>query len=719
MYNFKFVLVLFFGSAQLLSAQEDWLIDPTSYKTIVKFSQDSSHLTVSNGLIKNVYNLNETVTRIHFENQFNQQSILRAVQPEAILSIQGVSWKVGGKKGQPNQAFFMPAWEHLLKTDSNTFLIQDIKVSPITDHLPWEKPSGHLQAWPPAGKEIIFNFQSVSGHSSSLMVKKINNLTVEVHYAYYDGLPAYSKWLVIRNNGRESIKIDRVTTELVAAVERVSWVESGTIPYPRPLLHVETDYAFGGMSAEVANDHVVHWTKDPDYSSQVHYLRETPCLLQVSPDSGPSIHLDAGMSWTSYRTYVLALDGEDRERNGLAQRRLYRSIAPWTLENPLMMHVRHADWTTVKNAIDQCAETGFEMVILTFGSGFNLENDSVSSLNQYKKYADYAHNKGIRIGGYSLLASRSIAPDQDVIMPDGLTPAFGHSPCLQSEWGLAYFKQLYRFYEYTGFDLLEHDGSYPGDVCASYQHPGHQDLADSQWKQRQLIADFYAWCRKKGIYLNVPDYYYLSGSNKNAMGYREVNWSLPREEQVIHTRQNIYDGTWEKTPSMGWMFVPLTEYHGGGTAATIEPLHEHLDHYEQMITSNLAGGVQACYRGPRLYDTPETKAMVTKWVQWFKAHRQVLEGDIIHMRRADGRDLDYWLHVNPAGAEKALLTVFNPLDHSVTKTIKVPLYYSGLKTKTSCTDPNGKVVSVDLHRDYTVPLEVHLKARGFSWYIFR
>ena len=29
---------------------------------------------------------------------------------------------------------------------------------------------------------------------------------------------------------------------------------------------------------------------------------------------------------------------------------------------------------------------------------------------------------------------------------------------------------------------------------------------------------------------------------------------------------------WTKAPSLGWMFVPLTQYHGGGTAATIEPL---------------------------------------------------------------------------------------------------------------------------------------------------
>jgi hypothetical protein len=37
----------------------------------------------------------------------------------------------------------------------------------------------------------------------------------------------------------------------------------------------------------------------------------------------------------------------------------------------------------------------------------------------------------------------------------------------------------------------------------------------------------------------------------------------------------------KKTPSMGWGFVPLTRYHGGGPEAILEPLSEHLKDYEQ------------------------------------------------------------------------------------------------------------------------------------------
>lgn len=359
------------------------------------------------------------------------------------------------------------------------------------------------------------------------------------------------------------------------------------------------------------------------------------------------------------------------------------------------------------------------MVILTFGSGFDIENNSPEYLAEMKKYADYAKSKGVEIGGYSLLASRKIGNGQDVVMPEGMTPTFGNSPCIGSEWGEAYFQKLYNFYQQTGFTLLEHDGSYPGDVCTSHDHPGHRGYEDSQWNQYQVISDFYQWCRSQGIYLNVPDYYYLAGSNKSGMGYREVNWSLPRAQQLVHTRQNIYDGSWVKQSSMGWMFVPLTEYHGGGAAATIEPLNEHLDHYQGMITSNLGGGVQACYRGPRLYDTEETKAMVTGWVDWYKAHRSVLEGDIIHLRRPDGRDIDYWLNVNPGGEEKGLLSVYNPLDVPVKKEIYVPLYYTGLAQKAVVSDNDGVAKTYDLDREYGIRLEVEVPANGFEWFLIK
>ena len=201
------------------------------------------------------------------------------------------------------------------------------------------------------------------------------------------------------------------------------------------------------------------------------------------------------------------------------------------------------------------------------------------------------------------------------------------------------------------------------------------------------------------------------------MGYREVNWSLPRAEQVIHTRQNIFDGTWTKRCSMGWMFVPLTQYHGGGAAATIEPLDEHRDHYERMLVSNLAMGVQACYRGPRLYDCDETAAMVKTQVDWYKKYRDILESDVMHGRRADGRDIDWMLHVNPRLTQRGMLVAFNPLDEPIERTISVDLYYTGAVGSVMIREREGEPKRYELDRLNCVELTMTIPTRSWAWFV--
>ena len=215
----------------------------------------------------------------------------------------------------------------------------------------------------------------------------------------------------------------------------------------------------------------------------------------------------------------------------------------------------------------------------------------------------------------------------------------------------------------------------------------------------------------------MPDWYFLNGSNKNGMGYREVNWSLPRARQIMLARQNIYDGTWEKTPSMGWMFVPLVEYHGGGAEATLEPLEAHLDAYGAHLAQNFGCGVQACYRGPRLFDGDRTREVVKKWVDFYKRYRAILESDIVHLRRPDGRDIDGVLHVNPALEICGLALFFNPLDNEVVRTWKLPLYYTGLRDRALIRTGEGEPRECLLNRHYEVELELKVPAHGVSWYV--
>jgi hypothetical protein len=136
--------------------------------------------------------------------------------------------------------------------------------------------------------------------------------------------------------------------------------------------------------------------------------------------------------------------------------------------------------------------------------------------------------------------------------------------------------------------------------------------------------------------------------------------------------------------------------------------------------ANLFGaGVQACYRGPRLYDTDETKAVVKHWVDFYKRYRQILDSDIIHLRRPDGTDWDGILHVNPAGKEKGLLMLYNPLQESITRELSIPVYYTGLTDKVRVEDESGKSKTYNVCRDYNISLTVTLPAKGYSYFVMK
>jgi len=712
-------LAVAFFTVGLTAQQPDWLLDPSPYVAVAERDAARGELTLDNGLVRLHLCTGGRFALLGLEQRTAERQLLRAAAPLGSFVIDGEEFAMGGLTGQPNRAFLADGWLAEMKPDPTAFRAIEVAIGPIEERFGWKRTRYHdtSAVWPPAGRHVQIRCVPPDG--------KLAGVTAIVHLEIYDGIPLVSHWLELHNGGDRAIEVDSFTSLRLPIVEAESRVEPQRLGVRLPNLYVETDYAFHAMSGADGSSHCVRWLPDPDFHTQVNYRKQTLCLLEVKPDVGPAQTVPPRGTFETFRTFVLAPDREDRERQTLAQRRMYRILAPWSTENPLMMHVRSADPVKVKAAIDQCAEVGFEMAILTFGSGFNIEDDSQENLDRWKAMVDYAHSKNVELGGYSLLSSRKISPETDNCInvetgkPGG--QVFGHAPALASKWGQDYFKKLYRFYEYTGFDLLEHDGSYPGDHDAMARPPLQKGYADSRWVQFGIIRDFYRWCRGRGVFLNVPDWYFLQGSNKTGMGYRETNWSLPRAQQVLHTRQNLFDGTRAKNPQMGWMFVPLTQYHGGGAAATVEPLAEHLDHYEAMIASNLAYGAQACYRGPRLYDADTTKAVVVKWVDWYKKYRTILESDVIHTssRRADGRGLDWVLHANARCDTKAMLMVWNPTARKVTRTLPLDLYYTGLVDGAMVSDADGAKRKLALDRFSRTSLEVEVPAGGFAWFAIR
>jgi len=701
------------GSAPIAATLKrvDWLLDASPFKAGVFRGDASDEVVLQNGLLRRTIKLAPNAATIGLDNLMTGAAMLRAVEPEAVVTIDGKEYRVGGLRGQPDRAYLLPEWTAKLTNDPGAFQFTGFTSGKPESPIVWKRKRHSADLpWPPPGTTLALNFRGPDDATHGILVT--------VHHKLYDGLPVLGKWLTVSNGTKRSITLDRFASERLAVVEAESAVDERTdVAWRTPAITVLSDYMFKGMDVVTGNQ-VASWRTDPAFKTQVSYALNTPCLLVCEPPIGPGVRLSPGETFTSFRTWLVVHDSTERERQGLSIRHAHRALAPWSTESPVMMHVRNADTKSFRNAVDQCAAVGFEMIIYTFGSGLNVENEKPDSIAKVKADVDYAHSKGIEVGAYSLFSSRRIDDANDVVSPKTGKPGgaiFGNAPCFGSVWGTNYLRKLTNFLAQTGLDLLEHDGPYPGDICASTNHPGHRGEADSQWVNWRISAHLYTWCRSRGIYINQPDYYFFAGGNKTAMGYREDNWSLPRAQQLIHARQNIYDGTWTKPQTAGWMFVPLTEYHGGGAAATIEPLREHLDAYEGHLVNNLGAGVQACWRGPRLYDSDETKALVKKWVSWFKKHREILESDIIHCRRADGSDIDYLLHVNPRLKTRALAMIHNPLPTAVTREVMLPLYYAGLTKAALVRLEDGKPKRYKLDREHRILVTVKVAASGRTW----
>ena len=695
------------------NALQDWLVTPVTSKAQVYTSADGKDIILYNGLLKRVFRLKPNVACTDYTNLANGQQLLRSIKPEASITIDGRTYAVGGLHGQKENAYLLPEWINNYRANDSDFHFLSYEVSELKSFINWKNNRWATNNKNATGKQLICKYAS---SLASLM-----GIIVNVQYELYDGLPLIVKSISIENNSNNTFKINRVINEILGLVEE----ESAVVGKPEEMkkqhgIYVETNYAFNNAMRYDISDQTTHWKTDPSYTSQVNYNYETPCLLEIYPEKAPGIQLQPGELFKSVRTHELLMDSYDRQRRGLMIRKMYRTVAPWTTQNPIFMHLVSSNDEEVRSAINQCAATGYEAVILSFGSHLNMEDSSIANINRWKILSDYAHSKGILLGGYSLFSSRRISDEDDVIDVKTGKPGgafFGNAPCFGSKWGLSYRDKIKYFFAQTGFDIWENDGPYPGDVCASTTHPGHKGFDDSQWRQMEIQKDLYHCLNESGIYINAPDWYFLDGTNKIAIGYREVNFSLSREQQRILNRQNIHDGTIEKTGPMSWGFVPLTKYQGGDETAVLEPLSKHLKDYEQLMVQYYGAGVQACYRGPRLYDNEATRQMVAGTISWYKKYREILNADMIQLRRADGRDWDGFMHVNPQLKQKGFVMLYNPTNNKITRTIKLPLYYTGLTQTAIVKDKSGRSAKYTLDRNYAINLTFTIEPDTYTWFV--
>eukprot|EP01045_Picozoa_sp_COSAG04_P010028 COSAG04_NODE_602_length_12195_cov_7.867560_1_plen_113_part_00 len=92
------------------------------------------------------------------------------------------------------------------------------------------------------------------------------------------------------------------------------------------------------------------------------------------------------------RAGLTLFDSDDAERQSLSRRRVIRTLFPQITEAPLYFYATQADSASIRTVADQCAETGFEAIILSFGSGFNPSSTNASYIAQMAKDVEYVRS---------------------------------------------------------------------------------------------------------------------------------------------------------------------------------------------------------------------------------------------------------------------------------------------------------------------------------------
>lgn len=202
-----------------------------------------------------------------------------------------------------------------------------------------------------------------------------------VVYELYDGLPTFGKWVETSNAGGSELLVETLVVEELHAGEHAkSRMHLETNFMPR-----KTDWAFAQIPA--ADPHQGQykgslmnyptWWIDPDYEDDLHdqslhaEVAHVSLLLQLQYPLGPFQSLRPGDTFASFKSWLSLFDSDDVERQSLSRRRVVRTLFPQITEAPLYFYATQADSASIRAAADQCAETGFEAIILSFGSGFN------------------------------------------------------------------------------------------------------------------------------------------------------------------------------------------------------------------------------------------------------------------------------------------------------------------------------------------------------------
>ena len=256
------------AASLLLAGDPDWLIDPAPYRARVEVTE-GRQVTLDNGLIRRTINLAPNAATTAYDNLITGAALLRSVRPEALVTVDGTQYAVGGLEGQPVHNYFSPDWLPQMRAVPGAYEFDHLETGVTTERFPWRKRAEWMPSdlpWPPPGRSLTLHFRPPAAAGAAA---RGDLPWVQVHYEIYDGIPLLCKWLTLTNPGPKAVRLNTLTTEVLAAVEPesavgrpIAWMD------PRPDIYIESDYAMAGDGNPRPANRVAHWEADPLYATQ-------------------------------------------------------------------------------------------------------------------------------------------------------------------------------------------------------------------------------------------------------------------------------------------------------------------------------------------------------------------------------------------------------------------------------------------------------------------
>ena len=741
---------------------EDWLLYSSSWRaTIVR---DSSTITLSNGLVRRQFALTPAFGTIDLANEVTGVSALRDIGPaEAHLVVNGTNVLLGGLSVHvpKSPTAYSGAHAFLNRTDLESRLraapgawtCTDIWTGIPEAPFPWTPGRRGAPAsarWPPAGVRL-----SVRCIAPAAAPAELHRLNVTLVYELYDDAPVLAKRVEVsmlraghgarRAAPQAPLLVERLTLEQLSldCAHSSRAAASCRLAGCHGLLDVRTTAAHGSLVREGTSPYEHAGSSEPTGGDPG--ACEPTLNVSYGSAHSPDVALGALVGdaatapraearFVSFSAVLLLHDSFEPTRQMLARHAAFKLLAPWVQENPLQLHLSNASAAAFDVAVAQAADVGFEAIVLSFGSGFRFELAAGDPyLATLKALVAKANARGLEVGGYDLtVLDRGHGGyggnvGDEWCRVDGASGALTVDACYASGWRDKLEAMLHEVIDATNLSVVITDGPYGGGACGATHHAHHAGLADSVYQQARLQARFYRALAARGVFVRQPDGYFYDGAQAAPLGYNEQQYSMPRWADLTVSRQGMLRDIWQRPAVSGWMFLPMKDYHAGGAAAAFEPYTEHLPEYGFALAQYLGAGCGMTWRGDRLYERhgDASHALIRARVAWAKAHRDILQSDIVHVREVTGQSLDAFLHVNPRLPRRVgLAMVFNPTSANLSMSLRLPLYYTGLHARAKLTispgagwdsgAPATQLVGT-LERDYSLAVNVSVPAQEAGW----